>query len=240
MVQIGPSIRNRTITTSKEQMKIYIGFDSTCKIASDVCEYSLRRHSDNLDIGLLEINELKNDKLYWREYKNQSTEFTYTRFLVPYLQDYKGWAIFCDNDFLFLEDVKKLMQLKDESKAVMVVKHEYNPTDKTKMDNQLQTQYPKKNWSSLMLINCEHEGVKNLTLSTVSEESAEYLHQFKWLKSDDIGSIPHNWNWLVNHYHICGDGEPKALHFTEGGPWIVDSEYKDLWLNYKKQMEENT
>ena len=159
MVQIGPSIRNRTITTSKEQMKIYIGFDSTCKIASDVCEYSLRRHSDNLDIGLLEINELKNDKLYWREYKNQSTEFTYTRFLVPYLQDYKGWAIFCDNDFLFLEDVKKLMQLKDESKAVMVVKHEYNPTDKTKMDNQLQTQYPKKNWSSLMLINCEHEGV---------------------------------------------------------------------------------
>ena len=143
MVQIGPSIRNRTITTSKEQMKIYIGFDSTCKIASDVCEYSLRRHSDNLDIGLLEINELKNDKLYWREYKNQSTEFTYTRFLVPYLQDYKGWAIFCDNDFLFLDDVKKLMELKDESKAVMVVKHEYNPTDKTKMDNQLQTQYPK-------------------------------------------------------------------------------------------------
>ena len=149
MVQIGPSIRNRTITTSKEQMKIYIGFDSTCKIASDVCEYSLRRHSDNLDIGLLEINELKNDKLYWREYKNQSTEFTYTRFLVPYLQDYKGWAIFCDNDFLFLDDVKKLMELKDESKAVMVVKHEYNPTDKTKMDNQLQTQYPKKTWSSL-------------------------------------------------------------------------------------------
>ena len=125
-------------------MKIYIGFDSTCKIASDVCEYSLRRHSDNLDIGLLEINELKKDKLYWREYKNQSTEFTYTRFLVPYLQDYKGWAIFCDNDFLFLDDVKKLMELKDESKAVMVVKHEYNPTDKTKMDNQLQTQYPKK------------------------------------------------------------------------------------------------
>ena len=160
MVQIGPSIRNRTITTSKEQMKIYIGFDSTCKIASDVCEYSLRRHSDNLDIGLLEINELKNDKLYWREYKNQSTEFTYTRFLVPYLQDYKGWAIFCDNDFLFLEDVKKLMELKDENKAVMVVKHEYKPTDKTKMDNQLQTQYPKKNWSSLMLINCGHESVK--------------------------------------------------------------------------------
>ena len=237
MVQIGPSIRNRTITTSKEQMKIYIGFDSTCKIASDVCEYSLRRHSNNLDIGLLEINELKNDKLYWREYKNQSTEFTYTRFLVPYLQDYKGWAIFCDNDFLFLDDVKKLMELKDESKAVMVVKHEYNPTDKTKMDNQLQTQYPKKNWSSLMLINCGHESVKKLDLSTVSEQSGKYLHQFQWLKDDEIGSIPRHWNWLVNWYKESDEHKPKALHFTEGGPWIVDSEYKKLWLKYKKQKE---
>ena len=238
MVQIGPSIRNRIIRTSKEKMKIYIGFDSTCKIASDVCEYSLRRHSDNLDIGLLEINELKNEKLYWREYKNQSTEFTYTRFLAPYLQNYKGWVMVCDNDFLFLKDVKKLMELRDNNKAVMVVKHQYNPTNKTKMDNQLQTQYPKKNWSSLMLINCDHEGVKKLTLSTVSEQSAEYLHQFKWLKDDDVGVLPHHWNWLVNHYHESKDGEPKALHFTEGGPWIVDSEYKNLWLNYKKEMEE--
>ena len=229
MVQIMPGIRHRIIRTSKEKMKIYIGFDSTCKIASDVCEYSLRRHSDNLDIGLLELNELKNDKLYWREYKNQSTEFTYTRFLVPYLQDYKGWAMFCDNDFLFLDDVKKLMSLRRSDKAVMVVKHEYNPTDKTKMDNQLQTQYPKKNWSSLMLINCGHESVKKLDLSTVSEQSAEYLHQFKWLKEDEVGSLPHNWNWLVNHYHEFKDGKPKALHFTEGGPWIVDSEYKNLW-----------
>jgi len=237
MVQIMPGIRHRIIRTSKEKMKIYIGFDSTCKIASDVCEYSLRRHSDNLDINLLKLSEVQNN-LYWREYKNQSTEFTYTRFLVPYLQDYKGWAMFCDNDFLFLEDVKKLMSLRRSDKAVMVVKHDYNPIDKIKMDNQLQTQYPKKNWSSLMLINCGHESVKKLDLSTVSEQSAEYLHQFKWLKEDEVGALPHNWNWLVNHYHEFKDGEPKALHFTEGGPWIVDSEYKNLWLNYKNEMEE--
>jgi hypothetical protein len=130
------------------------------------------------------------------------------------------------------------MSLRRNDKAVMVVKHEYNPTDKIKMDNQLQTQYPKKNWSSLMLINCGHESVKKLDLSTVSEQSAEYLHQFKWLKEDEVGALPHNWNWLVNHYHEFKDGEPKALHFTEGGPWIVDSEYKNLWLNYKNEMEE--
>ena len=116
-------------------MKIYIGFDSTCKIASDVCEYSLRRHSDNLDIGLLEINELKNDKLYWREYKNQSTEFTYTRFLVPYLQDYEGWAMFCDNDFLFLDDVKKIFDMRDDKYALMCCKHDYYPDSIVKMVN---------------------------------------------------------------------------------------------------------
>ena len=204
-------------------MKIYIGYDSKQKIASKVCEYSLRHHSKN-----------------WRPYKNQSTEFTYSRFLIPYLQNYKGWAMYCDDDFLFVQDVKHLMKLQNNSKAVLCVKHEYKPKSKTKMGNKKQINYDKKNWSSLMLINCEHPDVKNLDLSMVNEESGEYLHQFEWLKEEDIGSIPHSWNWLVNWYRTDkGDGHPDALHYTEGGPWIVDSEYKQTWLNYKKQMENN-
>ena len=90
-----------------------------------------------------------------------------------------------------------------------------------------------------MLINCGHESVKNLDLSTVSEQSGKYLHQFEWLKTNEIGSIPRHWNWLVNWYKETDEDKPSALHFTEGGPWIVDSEYKDLWLKYKKQMEIN-
>ena len=221
-------------------MKIYIGYDSKQKIASKVCEYSLRHHGKDLDIDFLKLTQLKKKKLYWRPYKNQSTEFTYSRFLIPYLQNYKGWALYCDNDFLFVQDVKHLMKLQNNSKAVMCVKHEYKPKSKTKMLNKKQINYDKKNWSSLMLINCEHPDVKNLDLSMVNEESGEYLHQFDWLNDKDIGSIPHSWNWLVNWYHTDkGDGHPDALHYTEGGPWIVDSEYKQTWLNYKKQMENN-
>ena len=220
-------------------MKIYIGYDSKISIASKVCEHSLKHHSEDLDIELLKLTKLKKKKLYWRPYKNQSTEFTYSRFLIPYLQNYKGWALYCDNDFLFLKDVKELMSLQNNSKAILCVKHEYKPKDKTKMGNKKQINFSKKNWSSLMLINCGHPSMKNLDLSTVSEASGRYLHQFQWLDDDEIGSIPHSWNWLVNWYRTDkGDGHPEALHFTEGGPWIVDSEYKKTWLNYKKLMEE--
>ena len=217
--------------------KIYIGYDSRHPIASSVCEYSLKKHSKNLDINHLKLSDL--EQLYWREYKDQSTEFTYTRFLIPYLQDYTGWALFCDNDFLFLKDVKKIFDYADDKYAVMCCQHDYTPRAITKMLGKKQVPYKRKNWSSLMLINCGHESVKNLDLSTVSEQSGKYLHQFEWLKTNEIGSIPRHWNWLVNWYKESDEDKPSALHFTEGGPWIVDSEYKDLWLKYKKQMEIN-
>jgi len=200
-----------------------------------VCEYSLRKHSKDLDIEHLKLSDV--EQLYWREYKDQSTEFTYTRFLVPYLQDYEGWAMFCDNDFLFLDDVKKIFDMRDDKYALMCCKHDYYPETILKMVNKKQTMYKRKCWSSLMLINCGHESVKKLDLSTVSEQSGRYLHQFKWLKDDEIGSIPRHWNWLVNWYKESDEDKPSALHFTEGGPWIVDSEYKNLWLDYKKQKE---
>ncbi len=220
-----------------QSTKIYIGYDSKHPIASKVCEYSLRKHSKDLDIELLKLSDL--EQLYWREYKDQSTEFTYTRFLVPYLQDYNGWALFCDDDFLFLKDVKKIFKYADDKYAVMCCQHDYTPRAITKMLGKKQIPYKRKNWSSLMLINCGHESVKNLDLSTVSEQSGKYLHQFEWLKPHEIGSIPRHWNWLVNWYKENDEDKPSALHFTEGGPWIVDSEYKDLWLKYKKQMENN-
>jgi lipopolysaccharide biosynthesis glycosyltransferase len=220
-----------------QSTKIYIGYDSKHPIASKVCEYSLRKHSKDLDIELLKLSDL--EQLYWREYKDQSTEFTYTRFLVPYLQDYNGWALFCDDDFLFLKDVKKIFKYADDKYAVMCCQHDYTPRAITKMLGKKQIPYKRKNWSSLMLINCGHESVKKLDLSTVSEQSGKYLHQFEWLKPHEIGSIPRHWNWLVNWYKENDEDKPSALHFTEGGPWIVDSEYKDLWLKYKKQMENN-
>ena len=90
-----------------------------------------------------------------------------------------------------------------------------------------------------MIFNNAHEDCKKLTPEVINTESGKYLHQFEWLKTNEIGSIPRHWNWLVNWYKETDEDKPSALHFTEGGPWIVDSEYKDLWLKYKKQMEIN-
>ena len=105
------------------------------------------------------------------------------------------------------------------------------------MINKKQTHFSRKCCSSLMLINCGHASLKKQYLSTVSEQSGRSLHQLKWLKDDEIGSIPRHWNWLVHWYKESAEDKPSALHFTEGGPWIVDSEYKNIWLKYKKQKE---
>ena len=131
--------------------------------------------------------------------------------------------------------LQKFLNLVDDKYAVMCCQHDYTPRAITKMLGKKQIPYKRKNWSSLMLINCGHESVKKLDLSTVSEQSGKYLHQFEWLKPHEIGSIPRHWNWLVNWYKENDEDKPSALHFTEGGPWIVDSEYKDLWLKYKNK-----
>ena len=100
----------------------------------------------------LNQNKLRQDKWYWREIdKLASTEFTFTRFLVPALANYKGWALFCDSDIVFLKDVKELFDQAEDKYAVMCVQHDYTPKPGIKMDGQKQTLYPRKNWSSMVL-----------------------------------------------------------------------------------------
>ena len=126
--------------------KVYIGFDSREKIASDVCEYSIKKNSSiNIEIKLLEKTKLeKKNLLYRKDDKLSSTEFTFSRFLIPYLNNYKGWAIFCDCDFLWLDDIKNLFEQRDNKYAVMCVQHDYEPKSKTKMDGRQQLLYPRK------------------------------------------------------------------------------------------------
>ena len=221
---------------------VFIGFDKREKIASDVCEYSLKKNSKiDLKISLLKTDELRKKKLYKREEdKLSSTEFTFTRFLVPYLMNYKGFAIFCDCDFLWLSDVSNLFKLVKKEYAVQCVKHEYNPKDLTKMDGRLQTIYPRKNWSSMVIWNCEHPSNKVVTPNLINSETGKFLHRFGWLKNSEIGSISNEWNWLVNWYKEPLDGKPKALHFTEGGPWFENhskSEYDKLWFSYANEIK---
>jgi lipopolysaccharide biosynthesis glycosyltransferase len=222
-------------------INIYVGYDSREKISSDVCKYSLIKNSTlKLNIEFLKKFELeKKNILYRQNDKLSSTEFTFSRFLVPYLNDYKGWALFCDCDFLWLEDIKNLFDLVDDKYAVMCVQHDYKPSSITKMDGRRQLLYPKKNWSSMVLWNCSHPENKNVTVEMVNTQTGKFLHRFGWLDDSLIGSIDYSWNWLVGWYKKDKTKKPKALHYTEGGPWFDDyknCEYSEVWKEYESEM----
>ena len=223
-------------------INVYIGWDSREPIAADVCQYSIEKNTNEpTNIVMLKQDELRDGLLYTRPRDIQgSTEFTFTRFLVPRLNEYKGWAVFCDCDFLWLGDIKQLIAQADDRYAVMLVKHDYRPQNTVKMDGKKQEYYPRKNWSSMVLFNCAHPKNAWLTPYHINNATGQELHRFSWLDDEDIGSISPEWNWLVGWYHQPWDGVPKALHYTEGGPWFsnyVDCEYSDVWLEYKEKLE---
>ena len=218
-------------------MKVYVGYDTREDIAYQVCEHSIKRRNGKADVVALKQSELREQGLYTREIdKLSSTEFTFTRFFIPYLQGYKGWAVFCDCDFVWKISPSELEKFCDDSKAVVCVQHDYTPEEGTKMDGQVQLLYPRKNWSSMVLWNCGHPSNKKLTTELINKETGKYLHRFSWLDDSEIGSLPHEYNWLVGWYKEPKDGSPKILHYTEGGPWFEiyrDCEYADVW---KKEL----
>lgn len=222
--------------------RIFIGWDSREPEAYDVARYSLlKRTSIPVSISPIKVSDLRTQKLYWRDADPlASTEFTYTRFLTPYLSGYKGWALFFDCDFLWLGDIAGILEYtNDLNKAVYCVHHDYQPTETTKMDGVAQTKYPRKNWSSLMLFNCSHPSVKKLTPDIVSTQTGAYLHRMQWAFDEEIGSLPTEWNWLEGWYEKPDTGYPKAVHFTRGGPWFTEwqnVEYGDLWLSEQAEM----
>ena len=216
-------------------LNFFIGYDSKEDIAYRVCKNSLlRKSSINLKIISLKIDELIAKNFYHRAKDPlASTEFTYTRFLIPALMNYKGWAIFCDCDFIFLEDIANLFKDINDSKAVYCVQHDYKPKERHKMDGQKQTIYPRKNWSSFIVFNCEHPSNKKLNIDLVNSESGSFLHQFKWLSDDEIGSLDERWNWLEGWTSNSNKSFPYAVHYTRGGPWFdewQDVEFAKEWL----------
>ena len=213
-------------------MKIYIGYDSQESIAYEVCRYSILKHNSTHEIIAI-------DKKLLDRSNDGSTEFTYTRFLVPYLNNYKGQALFCDCDFLWLSDPAEMLQLFDTRvNAVAVVKHaEYQPHTTTKMHGVPQSTYPRKNWSSLVWWNCAHPSHKALTPYTVNTAEPSYLHQFRWLVDAEMAALPIEYNWLVDYYT---HGWPKGVHFTDGGPWFDEYKncnYSDAWREYHEEYQ---
>tara|TARA_B100001248_G_C27353204_1_gene442441 strand:- start:143 stop:895 length:753 start_codon:yes stop_codon:yes gene_type:complete len=230
-------------------LDIYIGFDSSNygqEIAYEVCRRSLLEQNPNLKIHKLIKKELEEKNIFNRNDNSGTTEFTYTRFLVPFLNNYKGYALFCDSDFLWKCDINELIdkyiyQLDNISTqnssinfTVGCVKHEYEECHgKLKMNGLPQEWYPRKNWSSLMLFNCQR--CKKLTPLIVNSSTPKYLHRMEWCNDEDIISLDKAYNYLVGYYNDLKIEDIKALHYTDGGPWHPgheNTEYAKEWLEY--------
>ena len=225
-------------------IRIYIGYDSHQENAYDVCKYSIKKNSKlkNIQIIPLMKNYLKKADFYFRnDDQNCSTEFAFTRFLVPFLNNYQGWALFCDSDFLWTCDINELFNNLDSNIAVKCVKHDYTPKTNVKMNGKSQTFYPRKNWSSMMVFNCSHPSCKILNLENVNTKPGSWLHRFQWCKDEEIQEVSPKYNCLVGYYDDTIQN-PKAIHFTDGGPWHPGYEnvkYADLWKIYFKEYIEN-
>jgi len=218
-------------------LQVFIGYDPRESVAYSVLSHSIqRRASKPVSVTPLALNQLSG--IYTRERNPlQSTDFSFTRFLTPYLSNYQGWSVFMDCDMIVLDDIANLFALADDRYAVMVVKHNHQPKEDTKFLGAQQTKYEKKNWSSVMLFN--NAKCKALTPDYINKASGLELHQFKWLESDDlIGEIPHKWNHLVDYDEP--DSNASLVHFTIGGPYFKEyrsCEYSEEWLEELHSME---
>jgi lipopolysaccharide biosynthesis glycosyltransferase len=186
-----------------------------------------------VDVRPIKQAELREQGLYARNADPlAATEFTYTRFLTPHLAGFNGHALFCDCDFLWTGDIAELLALADAEKAVSCVQHDHRPPEAAKMENAVQTVYPRKNWSSLMLFNCAHPSVRKLDAETVNSQTGAFLHRMQWAADDEIGALPETWNWLEGWCKTASGETPKVIHYTRGGPWFEqwqNVEFADLW-----------
>lgn len=214
-------------------IKLYVGFDPKEAIAYHVFIQSVINNSSApiqitpLALSLLdEFKETHNDR---------SNDFIYSRFLTPYLNNFEGWAIFADGDMICNADIKELIDLADPDKAVSVVKHNYKTKFKKKYLGNINEDYPRKNWSSVILWNCSHPKHKILTPSFIAQQTGKFLHRFSWLEDNEIGELPIEWNWLAIEYEA--NPNAKLIHYTLGTPCFKDfkeTDMSDLWYKYNQ------
>jgi len=217
-------------------INVFIGCDPRETVAYNVLAYSIQaRASEPVSVTPLMLSQLK-EVLVRERHPLQSTDFSFSRFLTPYLSGYTGWSVFMDCDMLMREDVADLWKLREDRYAVMVVKHHHVPRETVKFLGEPQSKYEKKNWSSVMLFN--NARCRALSPEYVNRASGLELHQFKWLENDDlIGALPGRWNHLVGYNPPRRDA--GLVHCTLGGPWFDDyrdCEYSREWFTERDTM----
>ena len=233
---------------------IWIGYDTREQAAFDVARDSIKKRLTikATPVKGIMLDDVMDRGLYWRPTERRenvlwdtiseapmSTEFAISRFLTPHLAVQGGYAAFLDCDVLAKGNLNRLPQeireieIAQGKKAVYCVKHDHKPAGDVKMDGQPQTCYGRKNWSSVMVFDCEHPSNQKLSLDLINGARGLDLHQFCWLNDDEIGELDPKWNYLVGYTARPADaGDPKIVHFTSGGPWMVgyqSVEYADDW-----------
>lgn len=199
-------------------IRVFIGYDSREAIAYHVCCNSLIRHSTStLSITPLALNNISD---FVETHVDGSNQFIYSRFLVPHLMNFQGWALFIDGDMIFRTDIQELWALRDEGKAVMCVHHDYKTKMQTKYLGATNQNYPRKNWSSVVLWNCGHPANRIVTPEFVQNATGAQLHRFTWLKDELIGELPKVWNWLPDEFGP--NDKAKLLHYTLGTPCFLE------------------
>ena len=237
-------------------LDVYMGYDSREHIAAKVCEYSIvRRASEPVNVLTLNHKELREwwgfnrtwrmDEVgqWWDERDGRpfSTEFSHARFMAPIIHKKRyehdknvgKWGLFVDCDFLFLDDVNKLLEYTDDADAIVCVQRNWKGDEGVKMDNVIQAPYPKKLWSSIFLFNVEHPSY-NLTVDDVNYKEGSWLHQFKWVDELSIGDMPRDWNYIPGDDTLDDSRikDVKAIHYSFGGPWMnsyEEVEYAEKW-----------
>lgn len=209
--------------------RIFIGWDSRFPEPAQVLAHSIRQNASiPVEISYLNYAEIADEYGFHREPDPKaSTEFTYTRFLVPYLCRYEGLALFLDNDMLCLADVAELAETPMDGLALRCVQHDYQPPEGIKMYGAVQQPYPRKLWSSLMLMDCSK--LRCWTKEVVETASGARLHRFQDIPDEQLGSLDPAWNEV---YELTP--ETKLFHWTEGGPWYKqyrDCKFAQKWLS---------
>ena len=199
-------------------INIFIGYDHREAVAYHVCANSIIRHSSK-PIALTPL-ALQNMQDYEEKHTDGSNQFIYSRFLVPHLMEYKDWAIFMDGDMLLRDDINELWEMRDETKAVQVVKHNYKTKLNEKYLGAKNEDYPRKNWSSVILWNCGHPANAVVTPEFIQNATGAQVHRFTWLTDNLIGELPIEWNWLPDE--LGANQQAKLLHYTLGTPSFHD------------------
>lgn len=222
---------------------VFIGYDPNETVAFHVCANSIIRNSSKpVAIIPLALNLLSS--LYTEHHTDGSNQFIYSRFLVPYLMNYTGWAIYIDGDMIVTGDIAELWDERRYDKDVLVVKHDYKTKHPIKYLGANNQDYPRKNWSSVIIWNCSSDTNKNLTPSFISNSTGAELHRFTWIKDQRIGEISTEWNWLVGEYDQ--NQNAKLYHYTVGIPAFSEyhgCDHADIWhdelqlINYCKQHD---